>query len=268
MIKIACPLCSSRSILQDHGELICMNCGLIIQEQAYETNPHTRNTLLTTVISMTNRDGKGNFLEKAQWIRAAKLRRLHKIMRIMSYEERVLSKAIAEVNKTVSKLNLPNFVKDSAINIFINTRKMKKRLSIDATIIASIYAACKMYKIPKTIDEICFSKKDKRNVWKIYRFMTMNGLVKNTISSPEVYISKICNLIGVKSDILKESYEIIYKARKFGLINGKSPYRFAVATVYRAMEKLGYKYSKSKMSRITGVSDATIRKLVRIIKDL
>ncbi|MDH5806907.1 MAG: TFIIB-type zinc ribbon-containing protein [Candidatus Methanomethylicaceae archaeon] len=263
-----CPLCNSNKLFQNYEEIICGNCGLVINDQPYEININLKNPLITTLISKTNKDGKGNLLEKTQWIRAVKLRKMHKICKIINYEERVLSKALIEINKIVSLLNIPSFVKDTAINIFSNIRKIKNRLPINATIIASLYAACKIHKIPRTIDEFCSSKKEKHDVWRVYRYMVINGLVKNGISNPEIYVSRICNLLGVKTEVLMKSYEIIKKARDLGIINGKSPYKFAVASVYYAMQELGYNYCKSKVAKITGVSEYTIRKIVKSLKDI
>lgn len=263
-----CPLCNSDKLLQNRGGTICSNCGLIIVDQSYDVNVYSKNTTITTLICRANRDGKGNLLERSQWIRAAKLRRLHKMCKIASYEERVMSKAITEINKMASFLNIPNFVKDTAINIFNNVRKTKERLSIDATIIASLYAACKVHKVPRTIDDFCHSKEEKRNVWRVYRYMVMNNLIKNGSPSPEIYVPRVCSLLDADAKVLTESYKVIKKARDLGIVNGKSPYKFAVASVYYAMQKLGYKRSKSEVARITGVSEYTIRKIVKALKDI
>lgn len=263
-----CPLCNCDELFQNHEKITCTNCGLVISDQPYEINIHSKNAIITTLISKTNRDGKGNFLERTQWIRATKLRRMHRICKIISYEERVLSRAIVEINKIASLLNIPSFVKDTAINIFTNVRKVKSRLPINATVIASLYAACKIHKIPRTIDEICSSKEERHNFWKVYRYMVINGLVKACASNPEIYVSRICNLLGVKTDVLMKSYEIIKKAKDLGIVDGKSPYRFAVASVYCAMQELRYDYSKSEVAKITGVSEYTIRKITKSLKNI
>ncbi len=247
-----CPLCNSNQIITYKGEVICKNCGLVIEDHSCDFYRYhfikNNNEIIKT--------------KKEERIKVIKLKKLTLISR--GYEERVLKNAIKEFNRLTSKLNIPNFIKDEALSIFKKIRKIKKRLPIKATIVASLYAACKIYGIPRTLDEIIDSC-DKRDVWRVYKYILMNGVIKSNFMNPEVYLSRICNSVGADEEIFKKSLEIIKRTKEYGLINGRVPYKFAAAVVYYSALILGRKLSQSKIAKNTNVSEVTIRNIVRKI---
>jgi transcription initiation factor TFIIB len=249
-----CPLCNSDQIITDKGELICRNCGLVIEDHScdfYRYHLIKKNDIVKT--------------KKEERIKVIKLKKLTLISR--GYEERVLKNAINELNRLSSKLNIPNFIKDEALNIFKKIRKIKKRLPIKATVVASLYAACKTYGMPRTLDEIIDSC-NKKDVWRVYKYILTNKVVKNNFMDPEVYLSRICSSVGADEEVFKKSLEIVKRTKEHGLLNGRVPYKFAAAVVYYSALMLGRKLSQSKIAKNTHVSEVTIRNIVRKISSV
>ncbi|MCC6013815.1 MAG: transcription initiation factor IIB family protein [Candidatus Verstraetearchaeota archaeon] len=250
-----CSLCGSEQLISDKGELICRNCGLVIED-------HSCDFYRYHLIKNNDEIIKNKKEERVKVIRLKKLALISR-----GYEERVLRTAINELNRLVSKLNIPNFIKDEALTIFKKVRKIKKRLPIKATIVASLYVACKINGIPRTLDEMIDSC-DKKDVWRVYKYIIMNKIVKNTLMEPEAYLSKICSSVGADEEVFKKSLEIIRKTKEYGLLNGRVPYKFAAAVVYYAALILGRKLSQSKIAKSTHVSEVTIRNIVRKISSI
>ena len=64
--------------------------------------------------------------------------------------------AMAELRRVASYLNLPSVVRDEASRVYnyVLQRGLVRGRSMESVIAACIYAACRSYNIPRTLDEI------------------------------------------------------------------------------------------------------------------
>src|SRR3990167_7515406 len=127
-----CPECGSIHLTYDShlGEIICNDCGLVVEEKMVDTG--------------IDLSGKFDKSEK-KWQE-----------RVSTSIERNLRLAMAELRVTASYLNLPNVVKDEAARIYnyVLKRGLVRGRSMESVIAACLYAACRSYNIPRTLDEM------------------------------------------------------------------------------------------------------------------
>ena len=125
-----CPSCGSTDLLFDNerGELVCNNCGLVIEENATDTGPEWRafdadqrnarartgapikytkpNRGLVTEIDLYNKDIRGVRIPSKRQAQLYRMRKWHKRASIASSSERNYLIALPELNRVSSYLGL------------------------------------------------------------------------------------------------------------------------------------------------------------------
>lgn len=170
-----CPECGS-SIVRVGNLEVCSICGLVINndiivsqtERAYTqeekkeifhtelTNPLLANKGLGAEIDKSNKD-----LNPAQRKNAFYLRKTEKFQKSRENLERNLSIANSEIGRICGNLNLPRTVIEEAISLYkkVAEKGLCMGRTIDSFVGAAIYAASKIGKFPRSLNEIVpFSK--------------------------------------------------------------------------------------------------------------
>ncbi|MFH1200019.1 MAG: TFIIB-type zinc ribbon-containing protein, partial [Candidatus Micrarchaeota archaeon] len=125
-----CPECKSDKLRKDagRGELVCSNCGLVIEENIVQEGPEWRafdaeqrasrartgaplkymspNKGLVTEIDQYNRDIRGGKIAPSQQAQLYRMRKWHKRASISNSIERNLAIALTELNRVASHLGL------------------------------------------------------------------------------------------------------------------------------------------------------------------
>src|SRR3990170_7294664 len=187
-----CPECGSVDLTYDAhlGEVICNNCGLVVEEKIIDTGQETHGQFdkgekkgrSGAPISMQKYD-KGLTTNVGEISDIYKLEpgQTRKFLRLKKWQERVstsiernLRLAMAELRVIASYLNLPNVVRDEASRIYnyVLQRGLVRGRSMESVIAACLYAACRSYNIPRTLDEMATaSDVERKEIGRTYRFI-------------------------------------------------------------------------------------------------
>ena len=217
---------------------------------------------LTTTIDWKNQDIYGRKIaqkDMAQWYR---LRKLNKRMRVSRRGERNLAFALGELDRQSSALSLPRSVREDAAVIYRKAAKnnLVRGRSIENVVAASVYIACRMCDIPRTLDEIAeMSKSSKKQVGKTYRFLSRKLKIKLKPTSPADYIPRFATNLDLSCEVQSKAIEIINESKKAGLSSGKGPAGVAAAALYVASVFLGERKTQKDVSKVAGVTEVTIR---------
>ena len=289
-----CPECGSTHLVRDYerGELVCMDCGLVIDDSYIDQGPEWRafdseqrdsrartgapmtykihDKGLSTEISWNNRDSYGKSIPTRSRAQLYRLRKWQKRIKVSNAADRNLTQALQELERISSNLGLPNNVRETAALIYRKAVKenMIRGRSIEGVVAASIYAACRMLDIPRTLDEIAsVTRVKKREIGRVYRIMSRTLKLSILPSKPDDYIDRFCAKLKLGGDVKKKAYEIIRMADEQHILSGRGPTGVAAATIYIASILCNERRTQREVAEVAGVTEVTIRNRYKELVD-
>ena len=275
-----CPECKSVNLTYDEqrGEIICNECGLIVEEKMVDTGQDVGGQFDKTdkkgrggaPISMQKFDkglttnvGEISDIYKLEGGQTRKFLRLKKWQeRVSTSIERNLRLAMAELRRVASFLSLPSVVRDEASRVynFVLQRGLVRGRSMESVIAACIYAACRSYNIPRTLDEIAAaSDVERKEIGRTYRFIVRKLKIKVTPSSPKDYISRFSSILHLSPKTQNEALKILKRADISELTSGRGPAGIAAAALYVAALMNDEKKTQREVADVAGITEVTIR---------
>jgi transcription initiation factor TFIIB len=176
--------------------------------------------------------------------------------------ERNLSIAFSELNKLSSQMNLPRTIRERAGMIY--RKAAKKNLirgrSVEAVVVATVYAACRLVGMPRTLDELSkISRIPRRDIGRTYRFISRELKLKINVPTPLTYVKRFCNKLKLSQNVEKKAMEILNESIEKKLISGRGPVGVAAASIYIAAILCGEKRTQREVADIASVTEVTIR---------
>ena len=275
-----CPECGSVDLTYDdqQGEIICNECGLIVEEKMVDTGQDAGGQFDKAEkkgrggapISMQKYDkGLTTNVGEISDIYKLEAGQTRKFLRLKKWQERVstsiernLRLAMAELRRVASFLNLPSVVRDEASRVYnyVLQRGLVRGRSMESVIAACIYAACRSYNIPRTLDEIAdASDVERKEIGRTYRFIVRKIKIKVRPSSPKDYISRFASILHLSPKVQNESLKILKKADISELTSGRGPAGIAAAALYVAALMNDEKKTQREVADVAGITEVTIR---------
>ena len=164
---LTCPECSSSHLKRDydHAEVVCADCGLVLEENIVDPGPEWRafdmqqeNALaragppmsttlpdkgLSTEISPTNRDYYGRSISNRNQSMLFRMRKWQRRARASKSAERNMAVAMREMQAVATNLKLPRRIQETAAFIYrraIQEQSLSGR-AIEMVACAALYAA-------------------------------------------------------------------------------------------------------------------------------
>ncbi|MBE8538593.1 transcription initiation factor IIB [Geoglobus acetivorans] len=281
-----CPECGSPRLIRDYrrGEFLCQDCGYVIEETFIDSGPEWRafdseqkekrarvgapitytihDKGLTTIIDWANKDYYGKAISVRNRAQLFRLRKWQRRIRISNATERNLAFALSELDRLASALGLPKSVREIASVIYRKAveKNLVRGRSIEGVVAAALYAACRQAGVPRTLDEIAaYSRVDRKEVGRTYRFIARELGLKLMPTSPADYIPRFCTALGLSGEVQKKAIEIIKKAEEKELTSGRGPTGVAAAAIYIASILSGERRTQREVAEVAGVTEVTIR---------
>ncbi|MGE5556222.1 MAG: transcription initiation factor IIB [Methanocella sp.] len=282
-----CQECGASNLIHDNdtGETICAGCGLVLyEEQLLDKGPEWRAfTLeqkaarsrvgcptsysvhdkgLSTTISQIDRDALGRRLPLSTRLQMWRLRKWQIRSRVHSSVDRNLAQAMSELDRLSDKLYMSQATKEKAAVIY--RKALEKGLvrgrSIATIVTASLYAACRGTKTPRSLREIAeVSLVNKKDVARCYRLLLKELDVKIPVADPLTYVSKIAVKAEISGISQGKAIEILRQARHKRIATGKDPTGIAAAVLYIACLQNNEKITQKDIAEAAGVTEVTVR---------
>ncbi len=283
---IKCPECGSTHLSRDHSraELVCKNCGLVIDEDLIDYGPEWRafdsdqrekrartgapmtytihDKGLSTMISWKNRDSYGKSIPTRNRAQLYRLRKWQRRIRISNSTERNLVLALSALDRMASGMGLPRTIRETAAMIYRKAvlKNLIRGRSIEGVTAASLYAACRQCNVPRTLDEISNTAHiSRKEIGRTYRYITRELGLKLMPTSPQDYIPRFCSELKLSADVQAKTLEILQEATRRELTSGRGPTGIAAASIYIASVLCGERRTQREVAETAGVTEVTIR---------
>jgi len=294
MAEEKCPECSGRKLVRDYerGEIICSDCGFVVAENMFDTGPEWRafdseqrekrarggapikytrpDKGLVTEIDKYNRDIRGVKISSKKQAQFYRMRKWHKRSSISTSMERNLAIALSELDRISSYLGLPENIRESAALIYRKCveKGLIRGRHIESVVAAVLYAICRNYGIPRTLDEIAnIAGAEKKEIGRTYRFIMHELDMKVPLTDPRQYISRFVAALKLTGKVQEIAVKLLQKAISKGLVSGRGPTGVAAAAVYIASAIVGERRTQKEVAEVAGVTEVTIRNRYRELKE-
>ena len=262
-----CPECGGTETIRDRtkGELVCTTCGLVVTDGIIDTGPEWRafteeerssrartgapstylrhDKGLSTRIGWQNKDAKGRGISSKRRAQIYRLRKWQIRSRLHDSLDRNLMQATLELDRLASQIGLQRSIKELAAMLYrkLITKKLVRSRSIDALVAGSVYAACRLRKIPRSLDEISdYSRISRKKIGRYYRLLVRKLNLRMPISDPMTYVPKMISALGLPGVVQEKVVEILQKVKNtHSLITGRDPRGLVAASIYIASIRLG-----------------------------
>ncbi|MFB6079433.1 MAG: transcription initiation factor IIB family protein [Haloferacaceae archaeon] len=283
--RLQCPECGgSLATDTEHGETVCTDCGLVVEEDEIDHGPEwrafdskekdeksrvgapTTNMMhdkgLSTNIGWQDKDAYGNSLSSRQRQKMQRLRTWNERFRTRDSKERNLKQALGEIDRMASALGLPENVRETASVIY--RRALDEDLlpgrSIEGVATAALYAAARQAGTPRSLDEIdTVSRVEKDEIARTYRYIVRELSLEIQPADPESYVPRFASDLGLSDEAERRARDLLKTAKEQGVHSGKSPVGLAAAAVYAASLLTNEKVTQSEVSEVANISEVTIR---------
>jgi transcription initiation factor TFIIB len=288
MVKKKCPECGSADLVFDEntGELICSNCGLVVEEQIIERGREWREfeegkkrgragaplSLQKFDMGLSTSVGKNIDL-----YRLATEKKMKKFFRLKKWQERVstsiernLRLALAELTRISSYLNLPNIIRDEAARLYnlVIQKGIIRGRNMESVVAACIYSACRTYGIPRTLDEIAEATNvTRKEIGRTYRFIVRKLEMKIRPSSPIDYVTRFGSLLKLSPKIQQDAIKILKRNEISELTSGRGPAGIAAAALYISALLHDERRTQREIADVAGVTEVTIRNRYKELLD-
>jgi transcription initiation factor TFIIB len=279
-----CPECDSEQLVSSDDELVCDDCGLVVEEEMIDRGPEwrafnqgerdsksrvgapTTQTMhdkgLTTQIDWKDKDAYGRSISSKKRSQMQRLRKWQERIRTKDAGERNLQFALSETDRMASALGVPRSVREVASVIYRRalSEDLIRGRSIEGVATACLYAACRQEGIPRSLEEVtAVSRVEQKEIGRTYRYISKELGLKMEPVDPKEYVPRFCSELEVSEEVKMKANEIIDVTAEKGLLSGKSPTGFAAAAIYAASLLCNEKQTQRAVAEVAQVTEVTIR---------
>ncbi len=286
--QVSCDYCESSHIIHDEltGEIVCAKCGLVRTDGVFNLGPEwraftpsesaKRERATPTPYSAFDgglytrfkegKDANGAKLTPEQLQKWRRLRRFDFRTKSDDNKIRNITQATIEIERYTDKLHLPRNIKDKSIYTYRKALKedLIRGRTISDFVTASIYAACRESKVPKSLSDISeASGRSVKDISRTYRLLLRSLKLRMPIDTPMKFVPKIASSLKIDLETERLTIESLKEASEKKLLIGKDPRSMATAALYMACKINKRKVTQKKLADAAGISTVSLRNRLR-----
>lgn len=289
-----CTQCGDIKIIFDAeiGEEVCAGCGFVMSEETLNTGPEWRAFTVNENASRARtgrgmsyalydkglstgfsgkKDGRGNHLDIETVNKMNRLRRYDNHTKWSDTWRHNLNIAMDELDRIAYDIHVPIYLKEQAAIIYRKAlnRDLIRGRSIDAFVAASLYAACRLNRIPRSLKGISErSTREPKEVSRSYRLLVRELKIKMPIDDPIKFVSGIASKLNVGQATELYAIEILRRAKEMQGLSGKDPRGMAAAALYMACLEKSEKRIQKAVAAAADTSEVTLRNRIRGLENI
>ena len=269
---------------ENRGLMVCEQCGLIKSERYIDRGPEWRafnadqkkkrtrtgapmtymihDKGLSTMIDWKNRDIFGKEIPAKSRAQIYRLRKWQSRIRVSDATERNLTFALSELDRMASSLDLQKNLRECSAKIYRDAvgKHLIRGRSIEGVAAASLYAACRMFKVPRTLKEFGdIARVDKKEIGRSFRFISKELKLNLNPTKPLDFLIRFISELNLSQTCQKLAKKIIKMAEMRGLTSGRGPTGVCAAAIYAASILSQERRTQRKIAKISQVTEVTIR---------
>ncbi len=217
---------------------------------------------LQTTITQISRDAYGKKVPPDIRQQMYRLKKLQNRYGGFPKDQRNLLRAFRTILTLTDRLHIPSNTAERAAIIY--RRALKKGLvsgrSIAGMATVSLYAACRITHIPRTLEEFGeLSPIGTHNIARCYRALLIELSLTMPLQEATLNIPRIASRVGITLDTQNKAVEILREAKRQKITAGKDPMGLAAAALYLACVRNGEIKTQKTIAQASGVTEVTIR---------
>ncbi|MFX1357732.1 MAG: transcription initiation factor IIB family protein [Promethearchaeota archaeon] len=270
-----CPECGGSGTiipLIETGDIVCNQCGLVINEKSVDFSNSGRRAY--TKLEKSNREHTGAPISillpdigltttiDRKSINNPDLKRAAKWNTRITWGKRNLLIATTELKRIGSALNLPNYVKEEAMRLYreVFKRKLLRGRSINSMIAACIYFAIRKFKLSRTFQEVLDeSAENDKDVRRCYRVLIRELNLKAPNTNPSSLIPRYIAELDLDPDIEQLTTKIVNTFKSNFATSGKDPKGIVAGAIYIACKLKNIELTQKKIADLVGITEVTLR---------
>ncbi len=280
-----CAECGKNIFFDDNrGLIVCENCGLVHSEKYIDNGPEWRafdadqkkkrtrtgapmtymihDKGLSTVIDWKNRDIFGKEIPARARGQIYRLRKWQSRIRVSDATERNLTFALFELDRMASSLELQKNLRECAAKTYRDAvdKHLIRGRSIEGVAAASLYAACRIFKVPRTLNEIAeVARVDKKEIGRSFRFISNELNLNLNPTKPLDFLNRFISELELSTECQRTAKKIIKLAEKSTLTSGRGPTGVCAAAIYCACIICKERRTQRKIAKISQCTEVTVR---------
>jgi len=280
-----CSECGENILFDENrGILVCEKCGLVHSSKHIDQGPEWRafdsdqkkkrtrtgapmtymihDKGLSTMIDWKNRDIFGKEISAKIRGQIYRLRKWQSRIRVSDATERNLTFALSELDRMASNLDIQKNLRECSAKIYrdaVEAHLIRGR-SIEGVAAASLYAACRMFKVPRTLNEIAeVARVNKKEIGRSYRFISKELELNLNPTKPLDFLTRFVSELELSTECLKMAKKVIKMAEIRGLTSGRGPTGVCAAAIYASSILTEERRTQRIIAKVSQVTEVTVR---------
>ena len=260
------------------GEISCSECGILIEEDMIDPSAPTRRFsqsdptvdnahygapasnlfadkgLRTTFNPMeaNRKDRQKSFI----------LKRINQ--QTVTNKERNLAVALRDIERVISRGGLSKSVHQEAVNVYrdaVDLQLIRGR-SIEGMVAASIYTACRIMNVPRSLDEVAdLTRTGRKEIARNYNTLKKNiiRLKRMPPTTPDQYLTRYIFALNLSLKVENRARELLKTCFDGGMNQGRNPIGVVAACIYIACVDCNERRTQRQIARELEITEVTIR---------
>lgn len=178
-------------------------------------------------------------------------------------DSRTVGEALDTIQNAADALDVPPETEETAAAVYRRHRAERDAhpYSVETTAAACVYVACKVERIPRTVDEVVdASAADRTHLLRRAKEVTRQlDIDLSGFADATRYVERYADELDLPAEIADRATEVVDRCEDAGIAGGKSPSGWAAAAIYNACVEADMKVRQDTLTELADVTHVTIR---------